>query len=37
MPNARRLSKSDFEALSEFCYQLRRFLRFSEEAAQAEG
>lgn len=32
-----RLSKTDFETLSEFRYQLRRFLRFSEEAAQAEG
>ncbi|HWX01580.1 MarR family winged helix-turn-helix transcriptional regulator [Collimonas sp.] len=31
------LSKQDFEALSSFRYQLRKFLRFSEEAAQAEG
>jgi DNA-binding MarR family transcriptional regulator len=31
------LKKSDFEALSEFRYQLRRFLRFSEEAVQSEG
>lgn len=31
------MKKSDFEALSEFRYQLRRFLRFSEDAAQAEG
>lgn len=31
------LAKADFEALSEFRHQLRRFLRFSEEAAQAEG
>ncbi|AIY41950.1 Transcriptional regulator [Collimonas arenae] len=31
------LSKQDFEALSAFRYQLRKFLRFSEEAAQAEG
>lgn len=31
------LSKADFESLSEFRYQLRRFLRFSEEAAQGEG
>jgi len=31
------LSKADFEALSEFRHQLRRFLRFSEDAAQAEG
>lgn len=27
----------DYQALSEFRYQLRRFLRFSEDAAQAEG
>jgi DNA-binding MarR family transcriptional regulator len=31
------VKKSDFEALSEFRYQLRRFLRFSEDAAHAEG
>ncbi|WP_367848577.1 MarR family winged helix-turn-helix transcriptional regulator [Rhodoferax sp. WC2427] len=31
------LAKADYEALSEFRYQLRRFLRFSEDAAQAEG
>ena len=31
------LAKADFEALSEFRYQLRRFLRFSEDAAQSEG
>jgi DNA-binding MarR family transcriptional regulator len=34
---ARSLSKQDFEALSTFRYQLRKFLRFSEEAAQSEG
>jgi DNA-binding MarR family transcriptional regulator len=33
----RPLSKHDFEALSEFRFQLRRFERFSEDAAQAEG
>ena len=33
----RPLSKRDFESLSEFRYQLRRFERFSENAAQAEG
>jgi DNA-binding MarR family transcriptional regulator len=32
-----KLTKPDFEALSEFRYQLRRFLRFSEEAAEGEG
>ncbi len=31
------LAKADYEALSEFRHQLRRFLRFSEDAAQAEG
>lgn len=31
------LTKADYESLSEFRHQLRRFLRFSEEAAQAEG
>ncbi|HEY4370778.1 MAG TPA: MarR family transcriptional regulator [Burkholderiales bacterium] len=31
------LSKSEFEALSEFRHQIRRFERFSEDAAQAEG
>jgi DNA-binding MarR family transcriptional regulator len=31
------LSKKHYEALSEFRYQLRRFLRFSEEATKAAG
>jgi len=31
------LSQQEFEALSDFRYQLRRFLRFSEEAARDEG
>ena len=30
-------TKTELEALSEFRYQLRRFLRFSENAAHAEG
>ena len=30
-------SKADFEALAEFRYQLRKFLRFSEEATRREG
>lgn len=34
---AKKLNKVDYEALSEFRYQLRRFLHFSEEAAKAEG
>lgn len=33
----RDLDKADFEQLSEFRYQMRRFERFSEQAAQAEG
>ncbi len=31
------LTKSDFAALSEFRYQMRRYERFSENAVQAEG
>ena len=31
------LKKSDFEVLSEFRYQMRRFERFSENIVQAEG
>lgn len=31
------LDKPDFEALSEFRYQMRRFERFSETAVQAQG
>lgn len=31
------LNKSDFEALSEFRYRLRRFLNFSETAAREGG
>jgi len=34
---SRALSKTDFEQLSEFRYQMRRFERFSERAAQSEG
>ncbi|MFM0039273.1 MarR family transcriptional regulator [Paraburkholderia strydomiana] len=33
----RGLTKPDFEQLSEFRYQMRRFERFSEQAAQSEG
>lgn len=36
MPS-RKMSKADFEALATFRYQLRRFLRFSEEATRASG
>lgn len=31
------LSKLDYEALADFRYRLRRFLRFSEEVTQAHG
>lgn len=34
---ARKLSKSDYEALAALRYALRQFLHFSEEAAVAEG
>jgi DNA-binding MarR family transcriptional regulator len=33
----RALAKADFEVLSDFRYQMRRFERFSERAAHAEG
>ncbi|MRW91393.1 MarR family transcriptional regulator [Duganella sp. FT80W] len=32
-----KLKKSDFAALSEFRYQMRRFERFSEDVVQAQG
>ena len=35
--STRQLSKANFEQLSEFRYQMRRFERFSEQAAQGEG
>lgn len=35
LPNT--LTPSDYEALAEFRYQIRRFLRFSEDAARAAG
>jgi DNA-binding MarR family transcriptional regulator len=31
------MKKEDFEVLSEFRYQMRRFERFSQDAIQAEG
>ena len=34
---SRNLSKADYEKLAHFRYQLRRFLRFSEEAARRKG
>jgi DNA-binding MarR family transcriptional regulator len=36
-PATEPLEKSDFAALSEFRYQMRRFERFSENAVQAAG
>ncbi len=33
----RKMSKADFEALAGFRYQLRRFLRFSEEVTHRNG
>jgi DNA-binding MarR family transcriptional regulator len=32
-----RLSRADYQALSRFRFQIRRFLHFSEEAARSEG
>ncbi len=37
MATHQEISISEFRALAEFRYQLRRFLRFSEEAARAVG
>ena len=36
-PARRALTKTDFEALSEFRFQIRRFERFSEDVVQAAG
>jgi hypothetical protein len=33
----RKLTLSDYQALAEFRYQIRRFLHFSEQAIQAAG
>ena len=35
--SARKMSKADFERLAHFRYQLRRFLRFSEEVTHQQG
>ncbi|MBS0308359.1 MAG: MarR family transcriptional regulator [Proteobacteria bacterium] len=35
--SSRPLNKTDFETLSTFRYQMRRFERFSDNAAQQEG
>lgn len=37
MDTNKEISPSEYQALAEFRYQLRRFLRFSEEAARAIG
>lgn len=37
MSSSPSLEQGDFEALSEFRYQLRRFLKFSEDAAHSVG
>ncbi len=34
---ARPLAKSDFEALADFRYQIRKFVRFSEQLARKHG
>lgn len=34
---AARMTKSDYEALAHFRYQLRRFLRFSEDVTRSHG
>jgi len=36
-PPPPRLTKTEYEALSEFRFQIRRFERFSEDAVQAVG
>jgi DNA-binding MarR family transcriptional regulator len=37
VPDTKQLSKAQYESLAAFRYALRRFLRFSEEAAQGAG
>jgi DNA-binding MarR family transcriptional regulator len=37
MASTQNMSKADFEALARFRYQLRRFLRFSEELTRRTG
>ncbi len=36
-PDARALSKRDFETLADFRYQIRKFVRFSEQLALKHG
>ena len=35
--SSRKTSKADFETLADFRYQLRRFMRFSEEVTRQNG
>jgi DNA-binding MarR family transcriptional regulator len=35
--SSRKMSKADFETLANFRYQLRRFLRFSEDVTRRSG
>ena len=37
MDKEREITAGEYQALAEFRYQLRRFLRFSEEAARTVG
>ncbi len=37
MPNQQQLKQSDYQALAEFRYQIRRYIRVSEEAAREAG
>lgn len=36
-PSAARVTKSEFEKLADFRYQVRRYLRFSEEVTRRSG
>ncbi|GAB3541473.1 helix-turn-helix domain-containing protein [Noviherbaspirillum agri] len=36
-PPPKKLSKSDYEVMANFRYQIRRYLRFSEEVSQEHG
>jgi DNA-binding MarR family transcriptional regulator len=37
MPGVQAVAQSEYQALAEFRYQIRRFLHFSEQAARAAG
>lgn len=37
MDDEKTIDTSDYQALAEFRYQIRRFLRFSEQTARSEG